>query len=281
MLNLIKPRVHNGGRGCANRVTSSCTEEYLLASCSLAPVMNSNYQLFPHQEQALEFVRKNKGCAFLAMEMRLGKTLVAIKAYSQVVGPKLVVGPTSVLNGWQHELTRERLAYHSIYETSGSINRLAELKSIFSKHLTTDGFFLINYEGLRACPEIAEIHWAVVILDESTAIKNPKSEISKLCTVAFYNVPNRMCLSGNPAPESAMNWYQQMLFIKGFDFMGHINFWEFRNALFQPVGPEGWDWVPKSGSLNKIKSALDRTTFFCTRKQANLGNKKIREKRID
>ena len=220
--------------------------------------------LMPHQHDALAYANKRSSVA-LFMEMRLGKTIVAIRwAQRQAkhrAGRILVVAPLAVLRTWQEELIKEG-------ETSVTLKG----KCVVGGQAQ---FFLINYELLRARPGLFQVDWDVIILDESTKIRNPQAQITKLLLHNRDRFPARAILSGMPAPESAQDFCCQMLFLHP-EFLGAQNFWQFRHRFFNLYG---YDWVPRLGVLGKIRAAVHERAFVFTRKQAGIGSKKIYEKR--
>lgn len=230
-------------------------------------------QLMPHQERALNYARQHRTIG-LFMEMRLGKTLVAIRwATALQCRRVLVVCPMAVLPVWQEELTMEGQSPEVVDLLVGpSTTRLAQASN--SKAIWS----LTNYEGLRACPAMALLSWDCVILDESTRIRNPKTEITRLLDKTLAAVRYRAILSGLPAPQSALDYFHQMKFLDG-SFLGCFNYWVFRQRHFDS-GFNGWSWEPKPKTLERIKTAVHARCFVLTRANAGIGSKKIYEKRI-
>ena len=225
-----------------------------------------------HQTDALNYCG-NRGRIALFMEMRLGKTLVAIRwAKQESRGRILIVAPLSVLPSWYEELENELIAKKTIHWLIGPKSK---------RHLPaqehTGGWFLVNYECLRVSPELQSIPWSTIILDESTKVRNPQAQITKVVQKRFYHVPRKAVLSGLPAPESPLDYFEQFRFLNK-QFMSFDNFWKFRNYFFQ-TDYTGWDWRPRVGATTKIKEAVHAGAFVLTRKQVNVGSKKIYEKR--
>ena len=167
----------------------------LFSSLPPAPLRES----LPHQLDAIAYAFPRSKIA-LFMEMRLGKSLVAVR-WAQRRGAKkvLVVAPLSSLGPWEEELYKERIPRNQVHYLLGS--KTKRLQTSKNK----EGWFLVNYEGLRSCPEILKQNWKAVILDESTRIRNPKAQITRLLTNELFYVPNRCILSGLPNPESSMD----------------------------------------------------------------------------
>lgn len=217
------------------------------------------------QIQALEHASPRARVA-LFMEMRLGKTLVAIRWTESNRGfPALVVAPKSVIPPWKNELLEEEYAYEDITTIDN--------KSLFFNDICP--WWVTNYERVLASPEILECPWKTIILDESTRIRNPKAQITKLLNKKAYRIGNRMILSGYPCPESPMDYFEQMNFLFG-NFMHENGFWYWRRKYFMQIG---YDWIPRSGTIGTIKRELDDLSFTLTRKEAGIGSKKIYEKR--
>jgi len=223
----------------------------------------------PHQNSFLDWARRRLRVPCF-MEMRLGKSL-SVKWWAQSFSPEnvLIVGPLSTLSSWQDELDLEGIV--PIVLSGKSSARLVTSRAY-------SGWFLINYEGLRLAPEIADEPWDAVILDESTRIRNPRAQITKLCLNSFGHVPNRAVLSGLPNPESLMDYWCQMAFL--FDgWLGCSNYYHFRSKYFQK-GNSKWSWLPKKGTRHAINVALETDAFQLTRAQAGIGSKKVFERRV-
>jgi SNF2 family DNA or RNA helicase len=207
--------------------------------------------------------------------MRLGKTLVAVRT-SKVYNPPpdmqkkiLVVAPSSTFADWLQELELEG--------ESGTllIGPRKKRLQLLSEDLT---WYIMNREGHRSIPEIADARWTAVILDESTFIKNPKIKTTQFYCSNFRRVPHRMILSGLPAPESEMDFFQQLFFLDGEAF-GFKSFWDFRIKLYEPE-PNGYGWIPKPGTLELVRSYLAERACVIRRKDVGLDTPKLRERRF-
>jgi len=237
-------------------------------------VFRKRKSLFPYQREALVYARQRSRIA-LFMEMRLGKTLVCIRWLSNQPGPFLVVAPVEALLGWTDELHGERISADRIRILYGTKQQRLDLLTSAS----SDTWCLINYEGLRVInKEIKQHPWKAVILDESTRIRNPKAGVTKFCLSAFNHVPKRAILTGLPDPESPMDYFCQMAFLNS-SFMGCHNFWMFRHKYFMSDA-RGWEWKPRYGTLDQIKREVHKSAFMLSRHKANIGSKKLYQKRV-
>lgn len=229
----------------------------------------------PFQSKAIGYCSRTEHPA-LFMEMRLGKTLCAIracKAWGSLA--VLVLAPLSVLKAWEGELGLEGEDWIS----SPSSDAL----DLEAPPPGKTAWVLVNFERLIAsfkrCDPTAWETWErqfdVVIVDESVSIKNPKAKTTKLITTAFRRADHRMILSGLPAPETPLNYVEQFRFLYG-RFMGCPKFWTFRNRFFEPLD---YDWVPKPGTREAIKREVARLSFVLSRKDAGIGSRKVYSRR--
>jgi len=142
--------------------------------------------LRPYQRQAVDwlaFLRAAGLGGILADDMGLGKTLEALAG---LVGPALIVCPTSVLPNWRAEIARFRPALKvSVYQGPG--------RQLDDKADIT----LCSYAILRLDAEqLAARRFATIILDEAQAIKNPDSQVAR----AAYGLTGdfRIAMTGTP-----------------------------------------------------------------------------------
>ena len=150
------------------------------------------------------------GC--LADDMGLGKTLQLISLIAhkkQTLKKKyrcsLVVCPTTLLFNWEKEI--QKFAPQLKYLVHWGTNREQhhEITTDVDVLLTTYGTLTNDIEHLR------KIHFDLVILDESQAIKNPTSLRYK--AVNILNSDNRFVMTGTPIENNTTELFSQMQFI--------------------------------------------------------------------
>lgn len=202
--------------------------------------------------------------------MRLGKTFCLIRwaQHQAADGRKLVVVPLSVLPGWLEELAIEDLP--SVLLQGSSKRKLELLDSA-----PDDAWCLVNPEGLRSCPQLAQQRWDVVALDESTFIKNASAKITKLCLRSFRQTPHRAILSGEPRPESDLDMVPQMLFLTG-RFMGCDSFWTWRHRHAYQAG---FEWKLRRGVKARYEKEIADSCFAMTPQEAGLFMPQVRQRR--
>lgn len=227
--------------------------------------------LYPHQQRMLAWAQDRSHIA-LFCEMRLGKTPVTIR-WARRDPAVLVVAPMSTLSryGWSRELQLEHITrVHRLYEVAN------KHRPEYMAETPLRGWYLINYEGLRVAPWLLRYAWSTLILDESTKVRSPGAQITKLLVRHSRHIPRRAVLTGLPNPESALDYFSQFHVLDG-EFLGMTNYWQFRNALYQGVG---FDWVPRRGTVTRIKEEVHRRAFVLTRAQVGIGNHKERRVRF-
>lgn len=209
--------------------------------------------MYAFQKEALNHLY-NRPFFGLFWEMRLGKTLVTIRRLRRCLGPFLVVAPNDALLSWEKELTLEREPFIRLAGTRKQRQSIltGSMQDFF--HLNRPRYFLVNKEGHLSLPELADVRWEALILDESTFIKNPKAKVTKFFTRNFRAVPIRIILTGTPAPESPLNYVSQFLFLNP-EWIGVKNYWEFRARFCRPYG---FDWKPTKKGHAILDSAVSR-----------------------
>lgn len=174
------------------------------------------------------------GC--LADDMGLGKTLQTI-CFLQWLTQKypnetqLVVCPTSLIYNWENELKKfaPGIDYHIHYGADRVFDR-----TVFDKaHI-----IITSYGMLRSDMEhFSEYTFGYVVLDESQAIKNPASQVTK--AVQALQARNRIALSGTPVQNNTQDLYAQMHFLNP-GMLGSREFFKtvFANPIDKYSDPE-------------------------------------------
>ena len=148
------------------------------------------------------------GC--LADDMGLGKTLQVLTFIQSLVNNNkdttvLVVVPRSLVFNWQNE-AKKFTPELTILEYSGGAREKNNAE--FKNHhivLTTYSLVRNDIEVLKS------FKFDYVILDESQAIKNPTSLISK--AVKLLSTDNRLIMTGTPVENNTFDLYSQMDFL--------------------------------------------------------------------
>jgi SNF2 family DNA or RNA helicase len=198
---------------------------------NLQPILRP-YQVAGYQW--LNYLNEVSWGGILADDMGLGKTVQALSFlqhyYEEHDGDlrALVVCPTTLIYNWENEIKKftPSLEYY-IHHGSVRNRNIEELK----KHHV----IITTYGTLRSDIKIfTQIPLDYVILDESQAIKNPASKVTK--AASLLHAKNRLCMSGTPLQNNTFDIYAQMNFLNP-GMLGSMEF--FRQEFAIPIDKFG------------------------------------------
>ncbi|MBK7958395.1 MAG: SWIM zinc finger family protein [Bacteroidetes bacterium] len=147
------------------------------------------------------------GC--LADDMGLGKTVQVLTFLQSLINENkqfkaLVVVPTSLIFNWENEILKFtptiKYLLHSGMERTRTTNDFSQFQLI----ITSYGLLRRDLEMFKS------FEFDYVILDESQAIKNPLSKISR--GVRLLKTKNRLVMTGTPVENSTFDLYAQLDF---------------------------------------------------------------------
>lgn len=225
-----------------------------------------------YQREGLYYAGKQQNPALL-WEMRLGKSLTVLRSLAvrfPASGRKLIIAPYSALYQWTLEFKAEGMTDSDYIFLTGTRKQRAKNLQIDTQ------FYLLNKEGWASVPQIANVNWQAVILDESTFIKNPKAKVSRFFCDNFRDVDSRWILTGMPAPESDLDYFQQLKFLDP-SILGFKNFYDFRREFF--VQTFQGKYSPTIEGGNYLNTRLAKYCSFLTREDVDLDVEKIFTKR--
>ncbi len=203
--------------------------------------------LRPYQKAGydwLQFLNQYKLGGCLADDMGLGKTVQTLALLqSQKEGgveeASLLVMPTSLVYNWQKEAKKFTPGLR-VFNYTG-VNRVKDIGQFKGYDLVITSYGIIR----RDLDILKNYHFNYTILDESQAIKNPSSNISK--AVRELNSRYRLILTGTPIENSTMDLWSQMNFINP-GLLGQQSF--FRKQFQIPIEKQNSD--EKSNKLYSL-----------------------------
>jgi hypothetical protein len=170
--------------------------------------------LRPYQEsgfQWLNYLTEVNWGGILADDMGLGKTIQTLTFLHYLNDKKngnlkaLVVCPTTLLFNWQNEI-KKFTPNLTFYIHHGSARTALDLQTKKANVIIT------TYGTLRSDIKLfVEMPLDYVVLDESQAIKNPSSKVTKAACLLKAN--NKLCLSGTPLQNNTFDIFAQMNFL--------------------------------------------------------------------
>lgn len=192
--------------------------------------------LRPYQEsgfQWLNYLREVQWGGILADDMGLGKTIQALSFLHHLKEEKgslkaLVVCPTTLMFNWQNEIRKFTPSLTFSIHHGGSRSRESLADAEIDVIITT-------YGTLRSdIKQFVEVTFDYVVLDESQAIKNPGSKVTK--AAGLLKASNRLCLSGTPLQNNTFDIFAQMNFLNP-GMLGSVEF--FKQEFSIPIDKFG------------------------------------------
>ena len=169
----------------------------------------------------------------LADDMGLGKTIQALSSLQRFRDNNesmtaIVVCPTTLMFNWENEI--KKFTPKLTYRIHHGGERIRD-KKIFVDH----DVIITTYGTLRSDIKfMLEINFDYIVLDESQAIKNPQSKVTK--AACLLNAKNRLCMSGTPLQNNTFDIYAQMNFLNP-GMLGSVEY--FRNEFATPIDKFG------------------------------------------
>jgi len=187
---------------------------------------SSKVKPFKHQKYAVEQMFKHQKYG-LFLEMGLGKSKCCVDFYclakaKNLIDGALVVCPKSVMVSWQEELNKHEIKNYVVLDGTPS----QRMNKIDVKKIN-----IINYAGLSTIKDVLvkfDDERIVVILDESSKIKNPKAKRTTIAIKGFTQNIFKFILSGTPITQNPIDIYSQMRFLNP-DYLGFKSWYSFRN----------------------------------------------------
>src|SRR6201991_1121499 len=196
----------------------------------LEPILRP-YQV--HGFHWLNYLQEVNWGGILADDMGLGKTIQALSYLQHFRTANgrlsaLVVCPTTLMFNWENEIKKftPDLTYHIHH--GGDRTRSKEILSQYNVIITTYGTLRSDIKLLL------EMAFDYAVLDESQAIKNPSSKVTK--AACLLQAKHRLCMSGTPLQNNTFDIFAQMNFLNP-GMLGSLEF--FRQEFAVPIDKFG------------------------------------------
>ena len=214
--------------------------------------------LHKYQLKMIDWMLANKRCALWA-GVGLGKTVTALTAVERLILNKqvnkvLIIAPLRVakfvwpseIPKWDHLKHMQCTVIHGPRKTREGL--------IQSDHR----IHVINKEnGVWLVDELAKTrHWPYdcVVIDESSAFKNPKSKRFKALRQAKHKIDRLIELTGTPASNGLMDIWAQIHLLDGGERLGRT-MTRYKETFFDG-DYMGWTFTPKVGAKQDIYGRL-------------------------
>lgn len=219
-----------------------------------------NFNPHPYQEKGRQLLLSTPRIG-LFFDLGLGKTVTTLTAVNDLmfdtfeVARVLIVAPKRVaLNVWPEEIAKWAHLAHLTYSVIHGPNKLEALKSPARIHI-------INYDGLKwlARNWMHAPRYDMLVLDESTFVKNQGSKRFAVCRAISDITPRTVLLTGKPAPNGLIDlWAQIFLLDQGKRLCANKT--DFINFYFTAKN-NGTGWVPRRGTIKEISDRIGDITL--------------------
>lgn len=238
---------------------------------------------YRHQLDAFLAGRDRTFYAYL-MEMGTGKSKVLIDTTAYLfnrgkVNALVVLAPKSICRNWSHKEIPvhlpDSISRRTVLWGGDSKKLQAELGELFKPEPLTLHVLVMNIDavgtdrGYDILERFIRSHDTLMAIDESTIIKNPRADRSKIVTKLGKHAKFRRIMTGSPVTQSPLDVYSQFEFLKQ-GCLGNQTFHGFRNqyALLQRKRINGreFDIVVGYQRLNQLQAVLQEHSYRVLKK---------------
>ncbi|KAG7271939.1 hypothetical protein CRUP_007710 [Coryphaenoides rupestris] len=178
----------------------------------------------------------NRQNCILADEMGLGKTIQSISLLSEVFGaglqgPFLVIAPLSTITNWEREFTTWTNMNAIVYHGSLASRQMIQQYEMYCKddkeHLIPGAYkfdaLITTFEMILSdCPELREISWRCVIIDEAHRLKNRNCKL--LDSLKMLDLEHKVLLTGTPLQNTVEELFSLLHFLEPAQFPSETEF---------------------------------------------------------
>ncbi|TKS80274.1 Chromodomain-helicase-DNA-binding protein 8 [Collichthys lucidus] len=178
----------------------------------------------------------NRQNCILADEMGLGKTIQSITLLSEIYaaglqGPFLVIAPLSTITNWEREFctwtNMNAIVYHGSLASRQMIQQYEMYCKDDKEHLIPGAYkfdaLITTFEMvLSDCPELREISWRCVIIDEAHRLKNRNCKL--LDSLKMLDLEHKVLLTGTPLQNTVEELFSLLHFLEPTQFPSETEF---------------------------------------------------------
>ncbi|XP_075685076.1 chromodomain-helicase-DNA-binding protein 8 isoform X2 [Rhinoderma darwinii] len=178
----------------------------------------------------------NRQNCILADEMGLGKTIQSITFLQEVYnvgvqGPFLVIAPLSTITNWEREFASWTQMNTIVYHGSLASRQMIQQYEMYCKdskaHLIPGAYkfdaLITTFEMvLSDCPELREIEWRCVIIDEAHRLKNRNCKL--LDSLKHMDLEHKVLLTGTPLQNTVEELFSLLHFLEPTQFASEAEF---------------------------------------------------------
>ncbi|XP_010001731.1 PREDICTED: chromodomain-helicase-DNA-binding protein 8-like [Chaetura pelagica] len=178
----------------------------------------------------------NRQNCILADEMGLGKTIQSIAFLQEVFkvgirGPFLVIAPLSTITNWEREFNTWTEMNTIVYHGSLASRQMIQQYEMYCKdprgRLIPGAYkfdaLITTFEMILSdCPELREIEWRCVIIDEAHRLKNRNCKL--LDSLKHMDLEHKVLLTGTPLQNTVEELFSLLHFLEPSQFPSEAEF---------------------------------------------------------
>lgn len=213
--------------------------------------------LYKHQKEAVNKALNENGYG-LFLDTGCGKTLCGIEI-AKHLGRTLVLCPLSIIEtAWIDDCRK-------FYPELKIVNCWSNSKQKRIEALNTDAdIYVMNYESFKILKnEIRKKDFKCMIVDESSVMKNMKSQITTDILSFIDYIPRRYVLSGCPTPNHNLEIFPQIKFCNP-DMFGN-NYLGFQASYFHQNLENPHIWYQTQADKDKFFRKLSEGSIFVSK----------------
>ena len=234
---------------------------------------------YRHQTVALDALHNSPVFALL-MEMGTGKTKVIIdeakwQSEKRIEdGDKpfkvLVVCPRTLQRTWLQEFEKD-IEPEFPYWAGRISTQVRGMKTLLemARARVPLKFCILNYEKLGAMAKaLMAVKFDMMVLDESTKIKNPSAHRTKNSIFVGESCARRAILTGAPVTNSILDLFSQFEFLEN-GILGYSTYYQYKDrfARFSKIKGRRWEKLTGWKNLDELKTRLAKHSFIVRKDQ--------------
>ncbi|XP_020861569.1 chromodomain-helicase-DNA-binding protein 7 isoform X2 [Phascolarctos cinereus] len=241
---------------------SECSREY-----------KNNNKLREYQLEGVNWLLFNwyntRNC-ILADEMGLGKTIQSITFLYEIYlkgihGPFLVIAPLSTIPNWEREFRTWTELNVVVYHGSQASRRTIQLYEMYFKDLqgrVIKGSYkfhaiITTFEMiLTDCPELRNIPWRCVVIDEAHRLKNRNCKL--LEGLKMMDLEHKVLLTGTPLQNTVEELFSLLHFLEPTRFPSETTFMQEFGDLKTEEQVQKLQAILKPMMLRRLKEDVEK-----------------------
>jgi len=224
--------------------------------------VNIDYSKYVPSDYLMDHQRKSALTATIEPRRALfhdvgtGKSVTGIEFIKQKQVKTLVLTKLGIIrDAWIHDLKQFAPEINAINLWALKQKNSPAARKLFSQSLEECEVAIINFESFRSLqPELEQAGFQMLLIDESAKVKDNRSKITEAIIKFSDNMDFVYPLSGNPAPNTEMEYWSQLRVVDPLLF--GANFYAFRAKYFYSYGYGGFKWEMKENKRDEFLEKL-------------------------